>query len=85
MASVEEDCDGMVLTMAAFGEDRARLAAINGLTFDGGNINGRDGPAALDVPPFVAAKEMCMFVWKRKLSGDRNIRERRGSLEKDLD
>jgi hypothetical protein len=39
------------------------------LTFDGGSINGRDGPAALDVPPFVAAKEMCVLFGKENCSG----------------
>jgi hypothetical protein len=37
-----------VPTMAVDGEDRGGPAAIDGLPFDGGIINGRDGPAALD-------------------------------------
>jgi hypothetical protein len=33
--------------MAVAEEDRGGLAAIDGLMFDGGSINGRDEPAAL--------------------------------------
>jgi hypothetical protein len=36
-----------------------------------------------EVAPSVAVEEMCVSVWKRtQFGGDRNIRERRGSLEK---
>lgn len=68
MEGVGEDCDGTVLTMVVAGENRARPAVIR-LTFNGGSINGRDGPAALDVPPFVAAKEMCVLFGKENCSG----------------